>query len=213
MIMPDDGRDDAVAALDVSRETAHRLDIYVAELRKWQNIKNLVGPATLPEVWHRHILDSGQLVSLAPDAESWLDLGSGAGLPGLIIACMLAETKPGAKVTLVESNSRKCAFLQSTARACGVTVDVICARIEDVVPARIANVDVVTARALAPLSALLGWTEDLWRKGARGLFLKGQDVEAELTEASKSWKIQASLIPSRTLSDGRIVDIAAASRL
>lgn len=212
MSMVDD-RQAVLNALNVPRETVQRLDRYVDELRRWQTIKNLVGPATLEEIWSRHLLDSAQLLQHAPpEARIWADLGSGAGLPGLILAILLHD-RPGAKVHLVESNGRKCAFLRHAARVCEAPAIVHPIRIDDSLAERIGPVDVVTARALAPLSQLLDWCNGLWRTGAIGLFPKGQDVEKELTEASKSWRFNADLIPSLTEPKARIVRIKAASRL
>lgn len=200
-------------ALDVPRETALRLDRYVEELRRWQTVKNLVGPGTMEQIWSRHLLDSAQLLRHAPaDARVWADLGSGAGLPGLVLAILLRD-RPGARVHLVESNGRKCAFLRHAARVCDVPATIHPVRIDDSLPERIGSVDIVTARALAPLPQLLDWCSGLWRKGAIGLFLKGQDVEKELTEASKSWRFSADLIPSLTEPKARIVRIHSATRL
>ncbi|HEX8167555.1 MAG TPA: 16S rRNA (guanine(527)-N(7))-methyltransferase RsmG [Beijerinckiaceae bacterium] len=202
------GRESVLHAYDVSRETSARLDLLVNELSRWQRIKNLVGPDTLPEVWTRHIADSLQLLALEPQARRWLDLGSGAGFPGLVIAAALAGTA-GAEVHLVESKGRKCAFLRHAARLMAAPAMVHEARIEAAVPGFAArNIEVVTARALAPLARLVAWTEPLLTTGTVGLFPKGREVQSELTEASKSWRLDADLIPSRTDSQGRIVRIS-----
>ena len=206
--MTDSGREAMLAAYDVSRETSARLDILINELARWQKIKNLVGPSTLPEVWTRHVADSLQLLAVAPEARRWLDLGSGAGFPGLVIAAALAG-QGGAEVHLVESNSRKCAFLRHAARLMGAPAQVHEARIEAIVFPGFAarGIEVVTARALAPLEELVAWTEPLLKSGAVGLFPKGREVQSELTAASKSWRLDAELIPSRTDPSGRIVRI------
>ena len=251
---------DRIRALElcpVSRETQVRLGLLVQELRRWQRVKNLVGPATLDRVWTRHVADSLQLLDLAPDAAAWLDLGSGAGFPGLVIAIAASERIPGAVVHLVESNSRKCAFLRHVARLTSAAAVVHEGRIEDEVallhlsrmrekaslqartqgssgiegdnrvsasgssghphagggtgalaphpPLKDSGIEVVTARALAPLAQLLAWSHPLLTTGAVGLFPKGRDVDAELTEAAKSWTYAADLLPSRTDSEGRIV--------
>ena len=201
----DPGRAAVEAAFDVSRETLARLDILVTELHRWQKIKNLVGPATLSEVWTRHIADSLQLLACAPGAQTWLDLGSGAGFPGLAVALAGADT--GLKVSLVESNSRKCAFLRHVARLAEVRVTVHEARLEKVVPDYLGRADIVSARALAPLPDLLAWTEPLLKTGTTGLFPKGRDVVSELTDARQSWTFTAEILPSRTDSEARILRI------
>jgi 16S rRNA (guanine527-N7)-methyltransferase len=195
----------ALALCPVSRETGERLDLLVAELRRWQGIKNLVGPGTLDAVWTRHIADSLQLLDLAPEARAWVDLGSGAGFPGLVIG-IAALAREGMRVDLVESNGRKCAFLRHVARLTGAPVTAHQARLEDVI-GRFTGADVVTARALAPLSRLLAWAAPLLTTGTTGLFPKGREVDAELTEAAKSWRFDAELVPSRTDSAARIVRI------
>ncbi|MGW9333361.1 16S rRNA (guanine(527)-N(7))-methyltransferase RsmG [Bosea sp. NPDC055594] len=194
----------------VSRETEERLAILVAELERWQRAKNLVSTATLDEVWTRHIADSLQLFDHAPEARRWLDLGSGGGFPGLVLGIRLAEV--GGHIDLVESNARKCAFLRHAARLTGAAVTVHAARIEDAMPRFLGKVDVVTARALASLPLLLDWCKDLLRTGVIGVFPKGQHLDAELTEASKYWKIQASTFPSVTDSAARILVIRNAQK-
>ncbi|MGO4570783.1 16S rRNA (guanine(527)-N(7))-methyltransferase RsmG [Microvirga sp. 2TAF3] len=190
---------------DVSRETSDKLAFLESELRRWQAIKNLVGPGTLDQIWERHIADSLQLYTLMPDARLWLDLGSGAGFPGLVLA--IAGFERGLEVHLVESNSRKCAFLRHIARLTGVHAKVHEARLETVIPDFVGRADVVSARALASLGRLLEWTEPLLKTGTTGLFPKGRDVEAELTEAGESWKFEAEILPSRTDSEARILRI------
>ena len=204
-------RQHALRLTPVSRETEERLELLVSELVRWQAAKNLVSSSTLRDVWTRHIADSLQLHSLAPEAANWLDLGSGGGFPGLVIGICLAE-KTGGHIDLVESNSRKCAFLRHAARITGSPVTVHCARIEDVIADFVGKVDIVTARALAPLPLLLGWCEELLRTGAIGLFPKGQHLDAELTEASKYWMIQASTVSSVTDDAARILLVRAAEK-
>ncbi len=192
-------------SLDVSRETREKLELLERELKRWQAIKNLVGPATLDQIWDRHIVDSLQLLDLAPDAGTWLDLGSGAGFPGLVLA--IAGAERGLKVHLVESNSRKCAFLRQIARLTEVSATVHEARLEAVIPNFVGKADVVSARALAALPMLLEWTEPLLKAGTIGLFPKGRDAETELTEARKRWTFAADILPSRTDSEARILRI------
>ena len=202
-------RERALALVRVSRETAARLDCFVDLLLEWQAKTNLIASSTVGEIWTRHVADSLQLLALAPQGKIWVDLGSGAGFPGLVIACALAE-EPGASVQLVESNQKKAAFLREAIRVTGAPAEVHARRIEEFVTSH--GVDVVTARALAPLKNLLALAEPLLRTGAMGLFLKGQDVEAELTEASKYWTIAATLVPSKTSQAGRVVVIRKAER-
>lgn len=183
----------------------------VAELERWQVAKNLVSSATLADVWTRHIADSLQLFALAPEAARWLDLGSGGGFPGLVIGICLAE-RSGGHIHLVESNSRKCAFLRHAARLTGAPVTVHAARIDDVIGDFTGRVDVVTARALAPLPQLLDWCKDLLRTGTLGLFPKGQHLDAELTDSSRYWKIQASTVSSVTDGAARILMVRTAEK-
>ena len=204
-------RSRALALTPVSRETIARLDRFVAELLIWQAKINLIAPSTVPQLWTRHIADSLQLLALAPQAKTWADLGSGAGFPGLVLACALAET-PGARVHLVESNTRKAAFLREAARATGAAAVVHPVRIGDFVDNPPESVEIVTARALAPLVELLSAAYPLLTNGAQGLFPKGQDVDAELTEAAKCWSIEASLAPSLTDPKARIVCITGANQ-
>ena len=193
-------REHALALRLVSRETSARLERFVELLLAWQKHTNLIARSTMPVIWTRHIADSLQLLDLAPQAKVWTDLGSGAGFPGLVIACALAGT-PGAKVHVVESIGKKATFLRAAVQVTGAPAVVHAMRIEDFVDKAPESVDVVTARALAPLPKLLPLAYPLLKKGALGLFPKGQDVASELTEAAKYWKIQSELIGSCT--DGR----------
>lgn len=201
---------EALKLASVSRETEDRLDRYVALLREWQAKTNLVAPSTLPQLWTRHIADSLQLVDLAPTAKRWADLGSGGGFPGVVLACAMAGT-PGASVHLIERIAKKAAFLREAIRVTTSPGVVHLAEIGDNVDRITGPVDCVTARALAPLHQLIGFAEPLMRQGTKALFLKGQDVEAELTEAAKYWNIRPQLHQSRT-GDGWIVEINAAER-
>jgi 16S rRNA (guanine527-N7)-methyltransferase len=194
----------------VSYETEARLDRYIALLREWQAKTNLVAPSTLPHLWTRHIADSLQLAGLAPSAKRWADLGSGGGFPGVVLACAMAG-KAGASVHLVERIAKKAAFLREAIRITASPGVVHLAEIGDNVDRITGPVDCVTARALAPLHQLIGFAEPLMRQGAKALFLKGQDVEAELTEAAKYWNIQPRLYQSRT-GDGWIVELTSVER-
>ena len=182
------------------------MDRYIELLLEWQAKTNLVAPSTLPHLWTRHISDSLQLLTLAPSAKAWADLGSGGGFPGVVLACALAET-PGSRVHLVERNAKKAAFLREALRVTNAPGTVHLADIGDSVDRLRGPVDCVTARAVAPLHQLIGFAEPLVRRGAKALFLKGQDVEAELTEATKYWNIRPNLHSSRTGGHGWIVEL------
>jgi len=197
---------DALRLTPVSRETESRLDRYLDLLGQWQTKTNLVAPSTLPHLWTRHVADSLQLLTLAPDARTWVDLGSGGGFPGIVLACALAE-KPGSVVHLVERNSKKAAFLREALRITSAPGIVHATGIEDIVDSIQGPIDCVTARALAPLHQIIGFAEPLVGKGAKALFLKGQDVEAELTEATKYWNIKPILHSSLTGGHGWIVEL------
>ena len=192
--------------VSVSRETEARLDRFVELLMEWQAKTNLVAPSTLPHIWTRHVADSLQLLALAPSAKIWVDLGSGGGFPGVVLGCALAET-PGAQVHLIERNTRKAAFLREALRVASAPGLVHAARIEDTVDSIPSPIDCVTARALAPLHQLLSFAEPLVRRGGKAFFLKGQDVEAELTEATKYWNIVPRLHPSLTGGQGCILEL------
>jgi 16S rRNA (guanine527-N7)-methyltransferase len=196
----------ALSLTPVSRETEARLDRYVALLLEWQAKTNLVAPSTLPNLWTRHISDSLQLLTIAPSAKRWADLGSGGGFPGVVLACALAETS-GAMIHLVERNTKKAAFLREALRVTSSQGTVHLADIGDTVDSLVGKVDCVAARAVAPLHQLIGFAEPLTRGGAKALFLKGRDVEAELTEATKYWNIEPQLHASRTGGHGWIVEL------
>ncbi len=204
-------RAEALQLVPVSRETAARLDEFAILLLRWQKAVQLVAPSTLPKLWTRHIADSLQIVEFAPGAKRWIDLGSGGGFPGLVVAIALAKT-PDAIVHLVESDTRKAAFLREAVRISGAPAKVHHERVESAAERFARSVDIVTARALAPLARLLELTAPLLSGGARGVFLKGQDVDNELTQAAKSWNISAETFPSRTDPRGRILIIERAVR-
>lgn len=171
-----------LALLNVSRETEAILQKLVDLVLAWQKVKNLIGRSTLDEIWTRHVADSAQLIAHTPeDARVWVDLGSGAGFPGLVVAILLRD-RPGFQMHLVESDGRKAAFLRTAARETGAPAVIHNARIADALPIIGGPVDVVSARALASLPELLDMSADLLKQGAIGLFLKGQDVASELTD-------------------------------
>ncbi len=202
------GPADFARVFNVSRGTLDRLDSYSRLLNQWQAKINLVAPGTLAEVWHRHFADSAQLVALAPSvAKTWLDLGSGAGFPGLVVAALLAEAGQ-CKVILCESDTRKAAFLSDVKRKLGLAVDIISARIEtDSTHGTVGRVDVVSARALAPLQRLIPLAAPYFHEQTVGLFPKGREAEKEIAEAAKTWSFGAELKPSLTDREGRIAVI------
>jgi 16S rRNA (guanine527-N7)-methyltransferase len=201
----------AFGLTSVSRETEERLDRFVELLLTWQKTTHLIAPSTVATLWTRHVADSLQLLDLAPSARLWVDLGSGGGFPGLVIACALAET-PGARVHLVESNTKKAAFLREAVRVTGAPGVVQAMRIEKFVANFSPVPDVLTARALLPFKPLLDHSFSILSRGALGLFPKGQDVAAELTQAAKYWNIDYTLASSRTDSLARIVVVRGLER-
>jgi 16S rRNA (guanine527-N7)-methyltransferase len=190
------------AALSVSRETMERLAAYAALLERWQQRINLVAGDSLGDLWRRHFLDSAQLLALisAPPAAA-LDIGSGAGFPGLVLAIMGLRS-----IRLVESDARKCAFLREAARVTGLAlgrdVDIVNRRLEAVEPFA---ADLIMARAVAPLGELLALSEPFRRPGTICLFLKGGRAEEELTEAVKTWRMTVERFPSRSDPSGTIL--------
>jgi len=201
------GPRDFASAFDVPRETVEKLEAYAELLASWQKAVNLVAPSTIEQIWHRHFADSAQILSHAQDAKSWVDLGSGAGFPGLVIAILLANHKDHV-VHLIESNGRKCAFLSEVVRRTGAPAVVHAGRIEEIAQKnRVAPVDIVTSRALAPLTSLLGLACGFFGEKTVGLFLKGREAEQEIDEAAKHWVFEYGCKPSRTSGDGKIVEI------
>ena len=197
---------------NVSHETIEKLQVIVRQLEKWQAHINLVAPSTMNNIWTRHIADSLQLHNLVPQARRWIDLGSGGGFPGLIVAAALAGFKD-ADVTLVESNGKKCSFLRETARLANLPVHVIHARIENTLPHLSGHFDVVSARALASLKTLIDMTAPIISNGTVGIFAKGQDVGQELKSASISWDLEYELVESQTEIGAKIVVVKSAVRI
>lgn len=189
----------ATGATDVQVADLERFREVLAE---WNEVMNLVGPKTLPEFWNRHAWDSAQLLRFAPDALTWADLGAGAGFPGLVLA-ILGKGRPNFHVHLVESMAKRCRFLTQVVEELGLPATVHNDRAENLQLA----VDIVTARACAPLGRLLGYARPYLQGGAVGLFLKGQDVAAEMSEAARSWEFEADVIPSKSDERGRIVRV------
>lgn len=210
-------------AFGVSRETLDRMRTYEVLLKTWQKTINLVSPATLDDAWHRHFADSAQLLDLAlanfpppgsapggggggQGGKNWLDLGSGGGFPGLVVAIMLAERDPEVRMTLVESDSRKAAFLGEVARKTGVAVEIRVERSEKAATQAKSQIrDVITARALAPLPKLLGLVQPFFSPQTVALFPKGREAEVEVGEARERFGFDSTLAPSLTDAHARIV--------
>jgi 16S rRNA (guanine527-N7)-methyltransferase len=189
---------------ELPEETLGRLEIYANLLEKWQKTLNLVGQSTLADLWVRHFADSLQVAAAVPEARRWLDFGSGAGFPGLVTAIKVAG-ETDARVHLIESDQRKCAFLQTVARETSAPAIIHCGRLEAILPAFDEPIDAVSARALAPLEALLRYGEKFIEKGATGVFSKGKHFEAELTDSLTPGKYLITTMESQTCSTARLV--------
>lgn len=189
----------------VSRETILKLETYADRLRHWQTRINLISPATLPDLWNRHIIDSAQLFSLAPEEWTrWVDLGSGGGLPGAVVAIMAQGS--GRTVHLVESNAKKAAFLVNVLAELAPAARVHRLRVEHSYEV-VASVDVISARALAGLPGLLALSEPWFAHGALGLFPKGRGYADEIAEARDGWQFSLVEDISVTDADSRILTI------
>ncbi|MBK8456199.1 MAG: 16S rRNA (guanine(527)-N(7))-methyltransferase RsmG [Phyllobacteriaceae bacterium] len=189
----------------VSRETVVALESFIAQFRLWSARINLAAPTTIPDLFHRHVLDSAQLPRLAPDANRWLDLGSGGGFPGAIVAILMRD-KQNSKVELVESNRKKAAFLAAALARAGAPARVHAVRIEEagrLVP----SADIVTARALAPLDKLLELADPWLRSGAIGLFHKGRDWRREIEESGRAARYDLLSHPSAIDAEGVILRV------
>lgn len=201
---PDFGPSDLQSAANVSRETLARLKAFVDLLGDWNARHNLVSRSSLAHVWLRHVWDSAQLDRLIPAAAgSLVDLGSGAGFPGLVLAILRSE-KPGFRTVLYEATRKKCDFLAAASARVGVKVEIRNTRIEN---ARPESFEIVTARALAPLDRLLALAHPFQGQGTINLFLKGQSVGDELTQTHKSWNMKAEQIPSLSDASGAVLRI------
>jgi 16S rRNA (guanine527-N7)-methyltransferase len=189
---------------ELPEETLRRLEIYAKLLEKWQRAVNLVGKSTLDDLWVRHFADSLQVSAAVPEARRWLDLGSGAGFPGLVTAIKYAD-EPRALVHLVEADKRKCAFLHTVIRETSAPAIVHCGRLEKILPGFDEKIEAVCARALAPLEMLLGYAEKFIDQGAVGVFSKGKLLEAELTPSLTAGKYLITMIESQTSPTARLV--------
>ena len=200
------GAEDFARVTGTGPETVQKIERFVALLEKWQSKKNLVGKSTLPDVWHRHVLDSAQLAPLIADTKGKIaDIGSGAGFPGLILAIVT-----GRNVHLIDSDMGKCAFLAEAARVTEATVTIINRRIESVTDIKFS---VVIARAVAPLVDLIGLAKRIMEPNGTCFFLKGQKVSEELTKALKSWKMIVTRIPSVTDKNATVLKLESIKRI
>lgn len=190
----------------VSRETMDQLKIFHGLLLQWQKTINLVAPSTLPSAWERHFVDSAQIFELAPDdATSWLDLGSGGGFPGLVVAAMAKDSRPNLKVTLVESDIRKCGFMREAARKMDVRVNILTRRIADI---PIQSADVISARALSNLATLIEYASPHMTPTTCVLFPKGSSYKSELESVPQDWQSKLEAIASKTDRDAVILRFA-----
>ena len=198
------------SSLGVSRETFDRFCVFAELLRKWSPKINLVSRQSMSDLWDRHIRDSLQIVRQAPKAERWLDLGSGGGFPGMIAAIVALDEQPTQAVTMMESDRRKAVFLRTAARETGVRCTVLAERIESVPPQ---DAHVLSARALADLSTLLGFAERHLAENGTALFPKGATWKKELAEARREWRFDAEEITSETESEAVILKIKGVQRV
>lgn len=183
------------------------LEAFRIRLTEANSVMNLVGPDSLPDFWNRHAWDSAQLLSHAPQALTWADLGAGAGFPGVVLTILL-KGREGARVWLVDSLGKRCRFLQEIVDELSLPATVLNGRAEE----QKVRCDIVTARAVAPMDRLLGYAQPYFERGAQGLFLKGEKAESELIEARKSWHFQAELAQSQSDARGRIVTVRSLRR-
>lgn len=196
--------------LNVSRETIERLEKFEEVLLKWNPRINLVSKSSLTVLWQRHIVDSVQVFASVEDAgESWVDIGSGGGFPGIVVAIMAAERSPKTKVTLIESDQRKSAFLRTAARECGVSISVLTERIEQAVPQ---NADILSARAVADLDALLEFSQRHLAVGGTAVFPKGVNWKKEVDKAAQRWRFDVEPITSLTETEAVILKIKGVAR-
>ena len=178
------------------------LAVFLQRLTEANAVMNLVGPDSLPDFWNRHAFDSAQLLDLAPEARTWADLGAGAGFPGVVLAILL-KGRADAHVWLIDSLQKRCRFLQTVVDELDLPATVVWGRAEE----QAIKVDVVTARAVAPLEKLLGYAQPYLARGAQGLFLKGEKAELELRDARKVWQVEGDLSVSRSDPRGRILTL------
>jgi 16S rRNA (guanine527-N7)-methyltransferase len=201
----------ALALVPLAPETQARLAVYVDLLGRWRKVTNLISEASFAKVWTRHIADSAQLLALAPHARRWVDMGSGAGFPGMVVAIQLADVA-GARVHCLESDRRKCAFLREVARATGAPAEIHPVRIESIDPESLAPVDAVTARALAPLPRLLEFAKVWIAQGAVGVFPRGRSAEAQLETTPAAQDFAIEFVASKLDPEAAILRVRSASK-
>ena len=201
----------ALSLVPVAPDIEARLAVYVELLGRWRKITNLISEASFVEVWTRHIADSAQLLALASQARRWVDLGSGAGFPGMVIAIQLAGIA-GARVHCLESDQRKCAFLREVARATGAPAEIHAARIESIDPGSLAPVDAVTARAFAPLPHVIELARVWIAQGAVGVFPRGRSAEAQLEAVPAAQDLTIDLVASKLDPAAAILKVRSASK-
>ncbi|MDE4134732.1 16S rRNA (guanine(527)-N(7))-methyltransferase RsmG [Phaeobacter sp. QD34_3] len=202
--------EDLLGKLNVSRETIDRLKVFESTIRKWNPKINLVSRSSLEDLWTRHFVDSIQVFRCATPPDHWVDIGSGGGFPGVVVAILAADESPQTRVTLIESDQRKSAFLRTVARECGAKVEVISKRIEAADPQ---NADVLSARALADLSILLEFTERHLKPGGVSLFPKGVTWKKEVDNARERWRFDLEPITSLTEPDAVVLKIKGVARV
>jgi 16S rRNA (guanine527-N7)-methyltransferase len=190
-----DNRQAALRLVPVSRETEDRLAAFIDLLDRWRRTTNLIANSTFASVWTRHIADSAQLIALAPEAKIWVDMGSGAGFPGLVIAIQLADV-PGALVHCIESDGRKCAFLREATRATGAAAAIHHERVEAVEPKSLGAVDAVTARAFAPLPLTLKLARPWMERGATAVFPRGESARDQIAALPEATAYAIETLPS-----------------
>ncbi|WP_299780000.1 16S rRNA (guanine(527)-N(7))-methyltransferase RsmG [uncultured Roseobacter sp.] len=199
-----------VLDLNVSRETLDRLSCFHDLLTKWNPKINLVSKASLAEVWDRHIRDSAQMYPLADTCRNWVDMGSGGGLPGLVITIIARELNPDLHVTMIESDMRKATFLRTVIRELGLTATVLTSRIEQTDPL---DADVLSARALADLSSLLSFADHHLNPNGHALFFKGETWQKEVDEARKAWSFDLVSHTSKTNPNAAILEVREIKRV
>ncbi|THD46255.1 MAG: 16S rRNA (guanine(527)-N(7))-methyltransferase RsmG [Bradyrhizobium sp.] len=207
----DPDRQRALALVPLSKDVEARLAIYVDLLARWRTITNLISATSFSEVWTRHIADSAQLLPLVPEARRWVDLGSGAGFPGLVIAIVLADVE-GARVHCIESDRRKCAFLREVVRATGAPAEIHAERVEDVAPEALLPVDAATARAFAPLPRLIELAKVWIVHGAVGIFPRGRTAESQLEALPDAPDLSIDVLASRLDPESAIVRVRSISK-